>query len=121
MYWNEKDCCAGVFCAITSALATAIGEPWTSLPMVIMLFGRGGGVGWGSLCGCLNGGAALISLVATKANSVPLITELWVGTRKLNYQPMGQIKLELMVDISFIISMVIWFRMFLVVLYATNQ
>ena len=77
LYWNEKDCCAGVFGAITSALTTAIGDPWTDLPMEIMLFGRGGGVGWGSLCGCLNGGAALISLVTTKANSVPLITELW--------------------------------------------
>jgi hypothetical protein len=77
LYYNGMDCCSGTFGGITSALATALGEPWASLPMEIMLFGRGGGVGWGSLCGCLNGAAALISLVTSKADSAPLITELW--------------------------------------------
>lgn len=77
LYWNGKDCCAGVFGAIANALAAAIGDPWTNMPMEIMLFGRGGGVGWGTICGCLNGGAALISLVTEKDPSTPLITELW--------------------------------------------
>lgn len=77
LYWNDKDCCAGTFGAITTALANAIGDPWTSLPMEIMLYGRGGGNAWGVLCGCLNGGAALISLVTTKAQSGALINELW--------------------------------------------
>ena len=77
LYWNDKDCCSGTFGGITSALATAIGDPWTNLPMEIMLYGRGGGNAWGVLCGCLNGGAALISLVTTKAQSGPLISELW--------------------------------------------
>jgi len=77
LYWNGKDCSSGVFGGLINKLAAAIGEPWTSLPMEILLFGRGGGVGWGSLCGTLNGGAALISLVTDKASSGPLITELW--------------------------------------------
>ena len=77
LYWNDKDCCAGTFGAITSALATAVGDPWTNLPMEIMLYGRGGGNAWGTICGCLNGAAALISLVTTKAQSGPLISELW--------------------------------------------
>ncbi|OGU43732.1 MAG: hypothetical protein A2000_15660 [Ignavibacteria bacterium GWB2_36_8] len=76
-YWNEKDCCSGTFGGISATLATELGEPWTNLPMEIMLFGRGGGVGWGILCGCLNGGAALISLVTPKADSASLISELW--------------------------------------------
>lgn len=77
LYWNGKDCAAGVFGALVNALANSIGEPWTNLPMEIMLFGRGGGVGWGTLCGCLNGGAALMSLVVDKNPSAPLISELW--------------------------------------------
>lgn len=77
LYWNDKDCCAGTFGAISSALAAAIGDPWLSLPMEIMLYGRGGGNAWGTLCGCLNGSAALISLVTTKAQSGALISELW--------------------------------------------
>jgi len=77
LYWNDKDCSAGTFGGITSALVTAIGDPWTNLPLEIMLYGRGGGNAWGVLCGCLNGAAALISLVTTKAQSGPLISELW--------------------------------------------
>jgi len=76
-YWNDKDCSSGTFGGIISALATAIGDPWTNLPMEVMLYGRGGGNAWGVLCGCLNGAAALISLVTTKAQSGPLINELW--------------------------------------------
>lgn len=47
------------------------------MPIETLLYGRGGGAGWGTLCGTLNGGAAIISLVTTKAQSTPLITELW--------------------------------------------
>ena len=77
LYWNDKDCCAGVFGALVNALAAKMGEPWTNLPMEVMLFGRGGGGGWGTLCGVINGGAALISLVTEKAASGPLLTELF--------------------------------------------
>ncbi|OFX38543.1 MAG: hypothetical protein A2X08_13195 [Bacteroidetes bacterium GWA2_32_17] len=77
LYWNGQDCASGVFGALVQALDTAIGAPWTGFPIEVMLFGRGGGVSWGSLCGTLNGGAALISLVVDKTNSVALINELW--------------------------------------------
>lgn len=77
LYWNGKDCASGVFGALVQKLEVAIGDPWTGFPIEIMLFGRGGGVGWGSLCGALNGGAALISLAVDKDPSGALINELW--------------------------------------------
>lgn len=77
LYWNGMDCGTGVFGGIAQMLDTAIGAPWTGFPIEIMLFGRGGGVSWGSLCGALNGAAALISLVVPKDPSVALINELW--------------------------------------------
>ena len=77
LYYNEKDCCSGVFGAFTELLKEKIGEPWTNMPMEVMLFGRGGGAGWGTVCGVINGGAALISLVVNKADSTKLINELW--------------------------------------------
>ncbi|PKL89505.1 MAG: hypothetical protein CVV23_04635 [Ignavibacteriae bacterium HGW-Ignavibacteriae-2] len=77
LYYSDKDCCSGVFGGLLEPLKAAIGDPWTNLPMEIMLFGRGGGVGWGTLCGALNGGAAMISLVADKGSSGNLISELW--------------------------------------------
>lgn len=76
LYYNGKDCCSGVFGALVQALATKIGDPWTNLPMEIMLFGRGGGSGWGTLCGTINGAMALISLVTEKAPSGALLTEI---------------------------------------------
>ena len=93
LYWNDKDCCAGVFGAISQALATGIGEPWLSLPMEIMLYGRGGVSGWGTLCGAINGGLALISLVAEKAPSSALLTELqgWYTQAELPSDTANQI------------------------------
>ncbi len=77
LYWNEKDCCAGVFGGLVECLKEKVGEPWTNFPIEVMLFGRGGGVGWGATCGALNGAAALVSLVTEKAPSGSLINEIW--------------------------------------------
>lgn len=77
LYWNGMDCGAGVLGGITECLKDAIGDPWNNFPIEIMLFGRGGGVSWGSLCGALNGAAAIVSLVVEKDPSVALINEIW--------------------------------------------
>ncbi|MBU2494551.1 MAG: C-GCAxxG-C-C family protein [Bacteroidetes bacterium] len=77
LYYNEMDCCSGVFGVFTDLLKEKIGDPWTNMPMEVMLYGRGGGAGWGSTCGVINGGAAVISLVVNKADSGKLINELW--------------------------------------------
>lgn len=76
-YYNGKFCAAGVLTGIVQLLRREIGDPWTGFPTEVMLFGKGGGVGWGSLCGTLNGAGALISLVVESKPSSALITELW--------------------------------------------
>ena len=76
LFWGGKACCAGAFGGIIKALGETVGAPFTDLPVEIMLFGHGGGVGWGTLCGALNGSAAAISLVTPKAVSDKLINEL---------------------------------------------
>lgn len=77
LYWNDKDCAAGVFGGIVQIIADKTPDPWAGLPIEVMLFGRGGGNGWGTLCGAVNGAAAFISLVASKADSGKLINEVW--------------------------------------------
>ena len=77
LYYGGMDCCAGAFGGIVECLKETVGDPWTTFPIEIMLFGRGGGVGWGSICGALNGAAALVSLVTEKAPSGDLINEIW--------------------------------------------
>ncbi|MBI4535952.1 MAG: C-GCAxxG-C-C family protein [Ignavibacteriae bacterium] len=76
-YWSGKGCCYGAFHALAEKLRLAIGTPWTDLPSEIMIYGHGGGVGWGTLCGALNGAGAIISMVLQKARSDVLVNELF--------------------------------------------
>ena len=77
LYWSGKACCAGTFGGLVECLKDAVGDPWNTFPIEIMQYGSGGGVGWGSTCGTLNGAAALISLVVEPANAGALINEIW--------------------------------------------
>ncbi|GAB4367646.1 MAG: hypothetical protein Kow0042_08390 [Calditrichia bacterium] len=76
-YWSGKGCCYGAFHAIIKSLENAIGSPYTDFPTELMIYGHGGGAGWGTVCGAINGAAAAISLVCTKADSDVLVSELF--------------------------------------------
>jgi hypothetical protein len=75
-YWTGKGCAYGAFNAIVKALAEKIGEPFSSFPTDMLIFGHGGVVGWGGTCGALIGAAAAIQLVCDKATADKLIHEL---------------------------------------------
>lgn len=75
-FWSGKGCSYGAFHAIIELLRNAIGTPYTDLPSELMIYGHGGAVGWGTLCGALNGPAGAISLVCNKADSDMLIHDL---------------------------------------------
>lgn len=51
----------------------------------MMYYGEGGGVGWGTLCGALNGSGAAIALVTQRETASAIIGELfgWYTTAKL--------------------------------------
>lgn len=84
-FWTGKGCSYGAFHALVSELRTLVGEPYVSLPTEVMIYGHGGGVGWGTLCGALNGAAALISLVCTKERSDIIINELMGWYTQTNF------------------------------------
>ena len=75
--YYDGGCCYGAFNGLVSALADAVGEPFTSIPSQMTYFGGGGGAGWGTLCGALNGAAIAISLVVDRANANTIISELF--------------------------------------------
>ena len=89
----EGGCMYGVFGAVVTGLASKLGEPFRSFPLHMMRYGKGGVGGWGSLCGTLNGGAAVIGLVEVdNERQAQLVAELftWYETTALPaYVPKG--------------------------------
>lgn len=83
--YYDGGCGYGAFHGLVSALADAIGAPFTVVPSQMLYFGGGGGAGWGTLCGALNGAAAAMSLVVDWSNAASLISELfgWYTAVKL--------------------------------------
>ena len=59
----EGACMYATFASIVSSLGELGGEPYRSFPVEMMRYGEGGVGGWGSLCGALNGAAAVIGLI----------------------------------------------------------
>ena len=59
-------CCYGVAKGILLPLQEDIGEPFTLFPLESTIWGQGGGVGWGTLCGALNGAGTATAIVAGK-------------------------------------------------------
>lgn len=89
--YRDGGCMYGVFTSIVGALGRMVGEPFASFPCRMMQYGAGGTGGFGSLCGALNGGAAVIGLFEpNKERQTQLIGELgsWYETTTLPiYRP----------------------------------
>lgn len=66
--YSEGSCMYATVSSIISQLAEKIGEPFTSFPVHLFKYGHGGVGGYGTICGTLNGAAALIGLLITDKN-----------------------------------------------------
>jgi hypothetical protein len=75
--YYDAGCGYGAFKGIVGTLQEVVGEPFTSIPTEMMMYGGGGGAGWGTLCGALNGAALAINLVCDRATATKLINELF--------------------------------------------
>lgn len=76
--YPDGSCMYGVFNSVISQLADKVGDPFTSFPTQMMKYGHGGVGGTGTICGALNGGAALIGLmVEEKKVQDALVAELF--------------------------------------------
>jgi len=79
-------CMYGAFVPVISQLSGKYGEPYSSFPVGMMRYGAGGAVGSGSLCGALNGSAALIGLFVRKEQEMKLLIDelfLWYEQTEL--------------------------------------
>ena len=62
-FYSEGSCMYATVKSVVSQLSEKIGEPFTSFPTHMFKYGHGGVGGYGSVCGTLNGAAALIGLL----------------------------------------------------------
>ena len=62
--WYKNFCCYGAASGILRPLQEDIGEPYTLFPLEATIWGHGGAVGWGTLCGSLNGAGIVTALLA---------------------------------------------------------
>lgn len=77
-YYNDGSCMYAAVMSIVSQLAEHIGEPYTSFPTHLFKYGHGGVGGYGSICGALNGSAAIIGmLIGEKSAQDKVIADLF--------------------------------------------
>jgi len=72
-------CMYGVFSSVITQLSEEYGEPYRSFPVGMMHYGGGGTGSSGSLCGALNGSAALIGLFVQEEEEMKqLVAEMFL-------------------------------------------
>lgn len=84
--YDKGHCMYSVFASVVSQLAEEYGEPYRSFPVDMMRYGGGGTAGWGSLCGALNGSAALIGLFTKNEEDLKILVDeifLWYEQTEL--------------------------------------
>jgi len=84
----QGHCMYAVFGGLLLELREKVGFPYTMIPLEMAEYGKGGLVGWGTLCGAINGASAVINLVTE--NYAAVISELtgWYTQTALPiYQP----------------------------------
>jgi len=64
--WYKNFCCYATSSAILLPLREKVGGPYNALPVEAFIFGHGGVVGWGTLCGTLMGSGLAASFAAGK-------------------------------------------------------
>ncbi|SJZ33745.1 C-GCAxxG-C-C family protein [Selenihalanaerobacter shriftii] len=73
-YGQGNHCGESTFRAIIEEL----GEPFSNVPSQVMWFGAGGGAGWATLCGTVNGSGAAFSLIFGRSKTtMGLVSELF--------------------------------------------
>jgi hypothetical protein len=73
---SHSGCAFGVFNAIIGQLADVVGAPYNSIPTQMMDWAGAGVVGFGTLCGTLNGAAAAIGLVCDRRDARLFVSDL---------------------------------------------
>ncbi len=96
--YMHHHCMFGVVNSVVRALGEAVGYPYTVFPTEIAIYGKGGVVGWATLCGALNGASMVTYMVLPEKQADQVINEIfaWYQYEPLpNYVPKKPVKSDL--------------------------
>jgi hypothetical protein len=86
--YKKGHCMYAVAEAILGQYAEKLGAPYDQFPLEMYEYGKGGVFGWGTLCGCANGAAAIFKLLAKKPADLTTALYTWYESEPLpNYVP----------------------------------
>ena len=90
-YYKKHHCAYAVFASILDELKEKWGEPFTGIPSELYIYGKGGIVGWGTVCGALNGACGIITLTCTEyAKLIDTLFEWYTKTELPDFTPKGK-------------------------------
>jgi hypothetical protein len=74
--YYQRGCCEAVWWPFVEYLSTVAGgdTTWATLPQNIFRYGGGGVAGWGTICGTLNGSAAVLNMVVANGSHRTTLT-----------------------------------------------
>lgn len=93
---RHSGCGFGTFSAIIGQLRESVGAPFDQIPLQMMDWAGAGVVGFGTLCGTLNGAAAAVGLICDAPDARAFISDLltWYSETPLPtnlYAPTGEL------------------------------
>jgi hypothetical protein len=92
-YYSEGSCMYATIKSVIAQLAETYGEPYVSFPFQMFRYGHGGIGGYGSVCGSLNGAAALVGLLVHDKNVQDLmITDIFSWYEKESFPAFTPVK-----------------------------
>ena len=90
-YYKKHHCAYAVFASILDELKEKVGEPYTYIPSELYVYGKGGVVGWGTVCGALNGACGIITLTCKDYGKViDTLFDWYTKTELPNFTPEGK-------------------------------
>jgi len=81
-YW-KRHCAYAVFASILEELKKKVGGAYTYIPTGLYNYGKSGIVGWGTVCGALNGACGIITLTCKEYKDVIDTLFNWYCKEKL--------------------------------------
>jgi hypothetical protein len=91
-YYHKGHCAYAVFASILDELKDKVGKGYLSIPSELYVYGKGGVVGWGTICGAINGACGIITLTCKDyAKVIDTLIDWYTKAELPDFTPKGKL------------------------------